>query len=681
MRSIVAAVLVRLTALALLGLAFLLAWPDAGWIRRPWSQHRARPERPASASRASADWPHRRGPGYNAVSAETGLADSWPPEGPPILWMRPLGRGYSGFSVVGSLAFTQTQSLTAQYVVCLDAETGEAVWQHRYAWPYEPGGMYPGPRATPTWHDGRVYFAGPDGLVGCLQADNGKPLWQVNVHEKFSGRGTGFGYACSPLVEDGLVILPVGGAGASVVALSAQDGSTVWVGGDEPASYCSALPITFRGRRCVAALLQNVLVIFDLKTGRLLSTAIESRGYDEHAAAPLYDEPLLIIARPFRGGAECVRLEADESAGDGPPPLRLKTVWQSRELSNDTASSVLHDGHVFGFDLRDVQAKAHRPSRGRFKCLDFATGEVLWSTDRVGHATVLVADGKLILFNDKGELILARASSERYQELARTTVFGGEICWTAPALAHGRLYLRSPTRAACVYLGRPELLNARQRSAARPASETGSSGRLDLVWLVGGEREYAFDPAGPKELWRWFAYSLVGVLGVATMLAAAVRLLTRRKWPAAAPRLGGAVFWTAAFVLGVAGTPVFNRWAGPFILTWPVCLFVAHQVALNSVVRSGRPTELGRSPWTSMLAACFFIVVCLGYFLVCRRLSLATEWAFLAGFVPAWPIAIPAAYRLRHNDRPWANLAWTLAAFSVYFWSVGAYLIWRAHVV
>ncbi len=98
---------------------------------------------------------------------------------------------------------------------------GGLAWEHRYGWAYEPGGMYPGPRATPTWHAGRIYFAAPDGLVGCLRADNGARLWSMNVNEQFAGRGTEFGYACSPLVEAQKVILPVGGPQASVIAVVA----------------------------------------------------------------------------------------------------------------------------------------------------------------------------------------------------------------------------------------------------------------------------------------------------------------------------------------------------------------------------------------------------------------------------------------------------------------------------
>jgi hypothetical protein len=106
----------------------------------------------------SSDWPHLRGPNYDAISAETGLANSWPAEGPPVLWGRDLGQGYSGFVVVGRRVFTQMQTLAGQFVVCLDAETGAEQWRYRYGWPWKPAGRYPGPYETKLVEAGVPHF-------------------------------------------------------------------------------------------------------------------------------------------------------------------------------------------------------------------------------------------------------------------------------------------------------------------------------------------------------------------------------------------------------------------------------------------------------------------------------------------------------------------------------------------
>ncbi len=619
-------------------------------------------------------WPHRRGPNYNGISAETDLADTWPEEGPPVLWAREMGRGYSAFTVVGDRVYTQSQSLLQQAVLCLDANTGQTLWSHRYAWPYDPAGMYPGPRATPTWRHGRVFFAGPSGLVGCVDATTGRPLWSLNVTETFNGRGTDFGYACSPTVVDDKVLLPVGGKGASVVALDADTGATVWAAGDEPASYCSVIPIKLSGRQLVVAYLRNALSIFDPATGRLCWQKGLSRDYDEHAAAPMFEEPYLVITSAFRRGAECYRLELQP--GD-PLTVEARSVWFNPKFSNDVASSVLYDGHIYGFDLRDIQSKAHRPSRGEFRCLDVATGEIRWSSKEPGHASLIVADGKLILLNDRGEVILARANPEEYTELARARVFANEICWTTPALANRRLYLRSPSKAVCLYVGKPEQLDQQQREAAQKVAEIVDPEGIDWPRLVGGEREYAFDPADLPELTLWYAYSTVGVLGLAAVIAAALYFCPPGARTDSARRRSRAAFWCLLFLLGIAGTPVFNRLAPQFIFTWPVALCAAHQLALWATVASGRRQKLGQSTRWTVPAVLFFLAVCLAYFLVCRRLSLAIEWIFLLGFLPAWPIAVPAAYKLDQAGPPWRDFLWAFLAFTAYFWSSAAIVLWR----
>ena len=266
----------------------------------------------------------------------------------------------------------------------------------------------------------------PRTAVGCLRAADGQQLWTVNVIRQFGGRGADFGYACSPLVEDGKVILPVGGRSAAVVALDAENGGKpCGHRADMPASYCSAMPITFHGTRQVVAFLQNDLAGFDLKSGRLLWQQSYSSGYDEHAAFPLYDEPYLRTMRPFRAGSDLYVIEVapPESNARDESGYRLRLVRHDPQMSNDVASSVLVAGCVYGFDIQGAQTNPQRPSRGMFRCIDFKTGKTLWSSDRPGQATIAVADGKLLLFNDRGELLLVRANPQRYEELARTEVF------------------------------------------------------------------------------------------------------------------------------------------------------------------------------------------------------------------------------------------------------------------
>lgn len=593
---------------------------------------------------ALADWPHLRGPNYDALSPEKSLADTWPASGPPVVWTCDLGQGYSGFVAVGDRLFTQFQTRTGQFVLCLHADTGGELWRQRIDWPWQPAGAYPGPYATPTFSDNRVYWASPTGLVGCLDANSGRPLWSIDVRKKFNGQGTGFGYAATPLVEAGLVLLPVGGEGASVVALDAATGATVWQVGDDPASYCPIYPITFQGKRLIVAFLQNSLAVHDLATGNRLWRQTLSDGYDEHSAWPLYREPHLFTASPFRLGAKLLRLEPQ-----GDP----RTQWTSRELSNDVCSSVLSGGHVYGFDLQQLQASAHRASRGQFKCLDFLTGQERWQTDRVGQATVVVADSKLVMVNDTGTLILARVDSSAYTELARAKVLDG-ICWTPPLVYRGRVVMRSPARAICLHLGSPESFDP-EHAQSPPRSVW----RFDWAALLSREPEFPHDAPTWREVGRWFVWCVFGVFGVAGVVALIVAFFARRA--------AMATFVGVAFVLGLVGTTVYSVWADACILTWPASLYITFRGTLAVIVWAEAQAVKKRARRVSRAVTLGFLAFCYAYYQLCFAVGYVMAWSFLSGFLPAAPLMILGA----KASRRWLQVLADVLAFTVYFWISG----------
>jgi hypothetical protein len=408
----------------------------------------------------------------------------------------------------------------------------------------------------------------------------------------------------------------------------------------------------------VVAFLRNALVAVDLRTGEPRWREEVSSHYDEHSAWPIYSEPHLLVASPFRAGAQCFRLHTE-----GPRPATRR--WFSRELSNDVASSVLVGGQVYGFDLQEAQSNAHRASRGRFRCLDFATGRVRWSTDRTGHASVLAADGKLILLNDTGTLLLARASAEGYEERGRVRVLSGRQCWTAPTLCDGRLYVRDARRVVCLYLGDPETLSPEQRERATSAAQIAAERSWDWTVLLGRERDYPNDAPTWGELALWYAGCLGAFAGTAA-LAAVVRLLLSR-------RAAEAAFWSGAFVLGLAGTTVLGYGAGEFVLTWPAALFVGYQLTLRTIVWAEASPDRRWARRRSRLVGLAFLALCLGYYELCKRVGVATGWAFLFGFLPAFPLAVLAARRWR------GRAAWLLLllAFSACYWGSAAFLVWK----
>lgn len=619
------------------------------------------------AASAQADWPHLRGPQYDGTSAETGLAETWPAGGPPRLWSLPLGQGHSGFIVAEGKVFTQRQTLGGQYVLCLDPDSGETVWETRYDWAWQPKGPYPGPYASPTWSRGKVYYSSPTGLVGCLDAKTGTSLWSVNVREKFGGKGCEFGYAATPLVEDDKMIVPVGGPAASMVALHAEHGGTVWTAGDDPASYCPALPITFQGRRCIVGYLQNALIIVELASGKLLHRWPLSSGYDEHSAWPLYKEPHLLLASPFRVPAILLRLQSDSGGTLAGAPM-----WQSRQLSNDIVPSVLHAGHIYGFDLKQLQASRHRASRGVFRCLDWSTGDVRWSTDRIGQASALVADGKLYLLNDSGSLIMARADPAKYEELGRTQLFEDDVCWTPPALWRGRLFVRSPSQVVCLYVGRPEdQPQATEKSALPPTRSL----RFDPAWLLSREREFPNDAPALDELVTWFLACIVLVFGGAALLTGISRLLSQRILGRQV--CGSPLFWALAFGLGLLGPNLFSSLLDLCLFTWPASLYAAFHAPLLARLWALQPSASRSRAWLARLLLLGFAVACYGYFELCKAVGMFIGWSFLGGFALAFPFTL-LAVRAEMAGRMRAAIGWTFVAFASFFGAAQAWLAWRS---
>ena len=634
-------------------------------------------------------WPQLRGPTFDSISADTRLAESWPEKGPPLIWTRELGQGYSSFAAVGNRVFTQTQNLYQQSVVCLDAETGDTVWTHHYGWPYDGGGLYPGPRSTPTWHNGRVYFAAPDGSISCLMADSGAPVWSCNPKKKYRGLGTDFGYASSPVIVDDRIIVPVGGQEASVVALDLRDGSVIWKSGGSSASYATPLPIRWQGQSLVVTPLENSIALFDVTTGKQEWEIEFSQGYDEHSAAPIYREPFLIVASPFKAGAKCYRLVEDDQvpntqdAADKnvlndptePDQQQLGTpvlAWETLKFSNDVASSVLVDGCLYGFDLKDPQSRLNRPSRGEFRCLDFETGRIIWSTNKVGQANVIAADHKLILFTDSGELILARSGTDEYTELARTQVFQEEICWTHPTFHRGCVYLRTQTRAACLYLGQAS-------DNARPARSVQSIPRayvLDAKWLIGGEREYPATVPDWIEFLAWYKWSLAGII-LASLAAGIALQLTRGSLVASR-----VIFWLTTLMIGVLGSPLINFRQTEYVLLWPLVLWTTFQLTINTITWTERLVDRKFYRWHSRTSGLLFLANCALYFHLCRSLGYAIEWSFLTGFLPAFPAAAIAARYLTTRRRSWPafDLVASALSFSAYFWFSVIFIKWKLTV-
>lgn len=388
----------------------------------------------------AADWPQWLGPDRNGATSES-VSVAWGVDGPKVVWMRAVGKGFSGPVVSGGRLVLHQRRDEEEVVECLDAmKGGDPIWTARWSSTYRDDfGFEDGPRATPALADGRVYVLGAEGLVTCLDLGSGKKVWAVSMVKEYGADKGYFGFACSPLVAEGKVFLNVGGAnGAGVVALDAATGGLRWKATGHEAGY--AAPVVFDGGEAgrVAFFTREGLVVARVSTG-VVEAEYPWRSRQNasvNAATPLVVGNRVFLTSSYGTGA--VLLEVTGS--------KLRKVWSGDDsLSSHYASVVERDEFVFGFHGRQESGAALR-------CVELATGKVRWEAPAMGSGTVIRARDRLVVLTERGELLVAAAVSERFGVLARAQVLGMGVRAT-PALAGGRLYARDTKKLVCLEVG------------------------------------------------------------------------------------------------------------------------------------------------------------------------------------------------------------------------------------
>lgn len=392
------------------------------------------------AQNGAGDWPQYLGPDRNGVYRGRALADSWPANGPRVVWQKSIGQGLSGPVVAQGRVIIFHRAGNREVVESLDGKTGASQWSYGYPTSYKDDfGFDEGPRAVPVVAGGVVYTFGAQGQLHAVSLTNGTRLWSEDTAARYSVSKAFFGAAGSPLVENGTVIANIGGKGAGIVAFEAKTGKVQWTATDDEASYSSAVGATFAGRRYAVFLTRTGLVGLDPATGRVqFQQRWRARqAASVNAATPLVVGDLIFISAEYGPGAATLRYDGSV----------LTELWASEEvLSNHYATSVQHDGYLYGFHGR----QEFGPS---FRAVELRTGKVRWSQDRFLAGSVTLAGDRLLIVRENGELMLASASPDAFRALARAQVLTGTVR-AFPALAEGLLYVRNEKTLVCLDLRR-----------------------------------------------------------------------------------------------------------------------------------------------------------------------------------------------------------------------------------
>ena len=377
------------------------------------------------------DWPQFRGPNRDGIATSTGLLESWPEEGPRLMWKVPIGQGFSGITVAGNMLYTGFAGEDREYLGCYDEATGKELWRLDLGEKFVDE-FGDGPRSSPVIDGETVFALSSNGDLHAVDRKTGKALWSVSFPKKFESKVARWGYSMSPLVDgDMLVVEAGGGEGEGIAALNKKTGDIIWTGFDGEVGYSSPVAVDLNGQR------QYIFVASKPGDPRqppkqaVISISKEGALLWEHAipgftvAMPLFIEPdKIFISASNDDGCRLLQIKSDSgqiTVGDG---------WQTRFMKNHFNSSIAHKGYIYGF------------SNATLTCLSADTGEKIWAKRGLGKGSLVLAEDRLIALSDKGKLVLFEASPEGYKEISAFQPFHGKS-WTSPTIAGGKMFLRN----------------------------------------------------------------------------------------------------------------------------------------------------------------------------------------------------------------------------------------------
>jgi outer membrane protein assembly factor BamB len=432
------------------------------------------------STREGEDWGTFLGPSGTGSSSLAGIASPWEANGPRVVWQAAIGEGYCAPAVAGGRAFLFDRVANRLRLRAVEAETGRPLWEAGREVAYTDSFGYDGgPRAQPVVAGHRVLTFGPDGRLECRAIIDGSLLWEVDTSATYHVVQNFFGVGTAPLVvgplrvgaeERTLVVVQVGGSreGANpaaperldlvkgldsgLVAFDIGSGAEVWRATNQLASYSVPVLATIGGRPLILAWMRDELVAVEPATGKLIDSFRwrSDELFSVVAASPVVSGDQVLLSECYGPGSVLLALENDsfrEVRRDKPgarPRQALKTHWNT---------PVLRDGYAYGSSGRNA-------GDAQLVCVNWNTGVVGWSEGGLGRSSVTLVDDHLLILGEYGDLVLARATPEKYEEVSRVrpldAASGRELlappCWAAPVIARGLVFVRGTGRVVCLDL-------------------------------------------------------------------------------------------------------------------------------------------------------------------------------------------------------------------------------------
>ena len=380
--------------------------------------------------RAQSDWLQWGGPSRNFTTNSKGLASEWPAGGPKRLWSRPLGGGHSAILVNGNTLYTMYSQGEQEIVIALAADTGKTIWEYKYDAPqagmnYEYG---VGPHSTPLLVGDLLYTVGATGKFFALDRKTGKVAWSHDLWKEYSGRKMDRGYSCSPIAFKNTVILTLGGQGQTLIAFNQKDGTVAWKNQTLDMSPASPIIVNVDGQDQLVAFLGKVVAGIDPNNGNLLWSHPHVTEWGLNISNPVWgNDNLLFISSAYSGGSRVLRLTQKDGK------TTVEELWFHRRMRLHHGTAIRIGDYVYG-------------SSGDFgpaflAAVNVKTGEIAYQDRSFPKSNLLLAEGKLIILDEDGNLALATATPTELKVISKVSIMK-HLAWTVPTLVGTKLYLR-----------------------------------------------------------------------------------------------------------------------------------------------------------------------------------------------------------------------------------------------
>ncbi len=380
------------------------------------------------------EWLQFGGPNGDFSIDSAPLAREWPEPGPPVLWERELGDGYSAVVADSSLVGTFHRSGEEEVVSGLSATTGKTLWTHRYVASPREGNQTEhgaGPHATPLLMNDRVITLGYTGSLRALSRTSGELIWSHELISEYEGEVMNWGYAASPILYAGQVIVLVGGRQAGAMAFDPANGEELWRSPASTVSHATPIIATVEGSDQLLYYSEVALVAVEPRTGVPLWSFPVTNMFDNHSSMPIWGgDGLLWVSTQEDGATRVLRL----AGGESPPDI--EQLWFNNRVRIHFWNAVRIDNTVYATTGDQVQTMT---------AVDIRTGTILWRERGFAQANLLRTRSGTLLLDENGELALLDLGPAGMQIRSRATVLNSRV-WTPPTLAGTTLYVRGAKR-------------------------------------------------------------------------------------------------------------------------------------------------------------------------------------------------------------------------------------------